>query len=166
MKETLTTIEKALFLKEQDVFSNVGVEQLADVAAVAEEVHYEAGTVIVQQDQPSEHFYIVVEGDVLAERDGIVTTVMNAGRGFGDLTLEPGARYSFTARAVTHTHVLRISIDDFVDVMLEHPEIAVGIVRALGLRLREAELQLAAIGRALQDGSGQHSTSEGSTERR
>lgn len=152
MKETLTTIEKALFLKEQEVFSNVGVEQLAEVAAVAEELHYEAGSLIVKQDEPAEYVFIVVEGDVVAERDGIVTTVINAGRGFGDLTLEAGSAYGFSARAVTHTHVLRVAIDDMVETMLEYPEIAIGIVRALGERLKEAGKQLAALGRQLQDG--------------
>jgi len=78
----------------------------------------------------------------VAERDGIVTTVVNAGRGFGDLTLEPGSAYGFTARAVTHTHVLRVAMDDLVDAMLEHPEVALGIVRALGHRLKEANKQL------------------------
>jgi CRP-like cAMP-binding protein len=107
---------------------------------------------IVKQDEPSEFVFIVIEGDVIAERDGIVTTVVNAGRGFGDLTLEAGSAYGFSARAVTHTHVLRVGIEDLVETMLDYPEIAVGIVRALGERLKEAGKQLAALGRQLQDG--------------
>jgi CRP-like cAMP-binding protein len=147
----LTTIEKALFLKELEFFSHVGIEQAAEVAATAEEVHYEPGEIVFDQGTPSQHVYLVVEGNVVAERDGIVTTVFGPGRGFGDLSMIPGSSYGFTARAVLHTHVLRFSIDTFVETMHEHPEIAVGVVRALALRLREAGQQLADLGRALQD---------------
>jgi hypothetical protein len=36
--------------------------------------------------------------------------------------------------------------------MLDYPEIAIGIVRALGERLKEAGRQLADLGKQLQDG--------------
>lgn len=152
MKETLTTIERALFLKELEFFSHVGIEQAAEIAARSEEVHYEPGQIVFRQDDPSEHVYLLIEGSVIAERDGIVTTVFVPGRGFGDLSLSPGSLYGFSAKALEHAHALRFSIEDFTDTMLEHPEIAVGVVRALALRLREAGQQLADLGRQLQDG--------------
>ena len=151
MKETLTTIEKALFLKELEFFSQVGIEQAAEIAARAEEVHYEPGQVIFRADDPSEHVYLVIEGNIVAEKDGIVTTVISPGKGFGDLSLMPGSRYGFDARTVEHTHVLRFSMEDLVETMHEHPEMAVGVVRALAIRLREAGQQLADLGRQLQD---------------
>jgi CRP/FNR family transcriptional regulator len=154
VKETLTTIEKALFFKEHEFFAGVGVEQIADIAALASELHYEAGTVIVHQEDDSEHVFIIVEGNVVIEKDGIVTNVVGTGKSFGDLTLVPGSTYGFTARAVLHTHVLRIALDDIHEAMLEHPELAVGIVRALARRLKEASQQLAQLGRQLQDGVG------------
>jgi CRP/FNR family transcriptional regulator len=156
MRETFTTIEKALFIKELEFFSHVGIEQAAEVAAHAEEVHYAPGDVIFEADNLSQHLYLVVEGNVVAERDGIVTTVFGPGRGFGDLSLSPGSFYGFTARTVEQTHVLRFAIDDFVETLHEHPEIAVGVVRALAIRLREAGEQLADLGRQLQDGHPPH----------
>jgi CRP-like cAMP-binding protein len=151
MKEMLTTIEKALFLKDLEFFSHVGIEQAAEVAARAEEVRYEAGDVIFEQDAPAQHVYLLIEGHVVAERDGIVTTVIAPGRGFGDLSMTPGSVYGVTAKAMQATHVLRFSIDGFMETMHEHPEIAVGVVRALAFRLREMGQQLADLGRALQD---------------
>jgi CRP/FNR family cyclic AMP-dependent transcriptional regulator len=156
LSETLTTIEKAIFMKEIEVFRDVGVEQVAEVARLAEEQHFEPGAVIVQQGDTSEHVYVVIDGDVVAERDGIVFLVIATGKGFGDLSLEPGSTYHFTARAATPTHVLRVSTEDLVEAMLEHPEIAVGMVRTLATRLREASQQLADLGRQLQDGADPH----------
>lgn len=154
MKPTLTTIEKALFIKELEYFEHVSIEQAADVAAVAVEAEYEPGDTVIVQGEPSEHIYLVIEGTATAERDGVVYTVFEAGRGFGDLTLGPDPRYAFTTRAATHLHVLRFSIAALVESMLEHPEIAVGIVRALATRLREVSEQLAQLSKHAQDGSG------------
>ncbi len=153
MKETLTTIEKALFLKELEFFGHVPIEQAAAVAATAQEVHFDPGTVIYQQTDPAEFIFLVLEGRVVAEQDGIISTVFGPGNGFGDLSLNAGATYAHTARVVDHTHALRFSIAEFVDTMLEHPEIAVGVVRALAIRLREAGQQLTDLNRQLQDGS-------------
>ncbi|MFQ5601239.1 MAG: Crp/Fnr family transcriptional regulator [Candidatus Krumholzibacteriia bacterium] len=151
MKETLTTIEKALFLKEIDVYGNVSVEQLADLAAVAEEIHFDPGSEIIREGQPADHGFIIVEGNVIIERDGVITSTINAPQGFGDLSLEAESGYTYTARAADHTHVLRLANDDIVEVMLEHPEIAVGMVRALASRNRELSERLADISRRFQD---------------
>ena len=153
MKETLTTIEKALFIKELAFFEHVPVEHAAAVAVVAHEVHYDPGTVLFQQGDPAEHVYLAIEGSVILERDGIVLNVLSPGEGFGDLSLVPGAKYALSARAATHVHVLRIDTDDLADTMLEHPEIALGVVRVLSHRLNEISLQTADLNRQLQDGS-------------
>jgi len=154
VKPTLTTIEKALFIKDLEFFAQVPIEQAAAVAALSVELEFEPGAVVFTQGSPSEHIFLVIEGSVLAERNGIVYTVFGPGRGFGDLTLVPDPKYGFTARAVTHLHVLRFSIAEFVETMLEHPEIAVGVVRALAVRLAEVGEQMAQLSKQVQDGSG------------
>jgi CRP/FNR family transcriptional regulator len=154
LKPTLTTIEKALFIKELEYFEHVSIEQAADVAAFATEVEYEPGATVVVQGEPSEHIFLVIEGRATAERDGVIYTVFEPGRGFGDLTLGQDPRYAFTTRAATHLHVLRFSTASLVESMLEHPEIAVGIVRALASRLREVSEQLAQLSKHVQDSSG------------
>ena len=153
MKETLTTIEKALFLKDLTFFEHIPIEQAAAVAHIAHEVHFEAGSVILQQGDPAEYVFLPIEGNTILERDGIVLNVLGAGEGFGDLSLVPGALYALSARAATHLHVLRLHVDDLADTMLEHPEVAVGVVRALSNRLRELTQQMADLNRQLQDGS-------------
>lgn len=153
MKETLTTIEKALFLKELTFFEQIPIEQAAAVAQIAHEAHYDAGTLVVTQGDPAEFVFLPVEGSVIIERDGIVLNVLGVGEGFGDLSLIPGARYALSARAATHLHVLRLSADELAESMLEHPEVALGVVRALSTRLREVSQQMADLNRQLQDGS-------------
>lgn len=154
MKATLTTIEKALFIKDLEYFEHVSIEQAAAVAAQAIELEFEPGAVLFERGDPAEHIFLVIEGSVMAERDGVVYTVFGPGRGFGDLSLAANAQYNFTARAATHLHVLRFSLDEFKESMLEHPEIAVGVVRALATRIAELGDQMAQLTRHAQDGSG------------
>ncbi|MEE8577528.1 MAG: cyclic nucleotide-binding domain-containing protein, partial [candidate division Zixibacteria bacterium] len=60
----LTVIEKVIFLQNVDVFDHVPTEQLAYLAAVAEEVTYEAGTDVFKEDDPSDSLYLILEGQV------------------------------------------------------------------------------------------------------
>ena len=151
MSETLTTIEKALLLKDLEFFRNVSVEQLAVVAALAEEVRFAAGDVILRPDDPSEYVYVLLEGSAVVERDGIITTVVQAGRGIGDLRFEPGATYGMGLRAVQDVFALRLAEADFADAVLDQAEIALGVIRALAMRLREVGQQMAALSREVQE---------------
>jgi CRP-like cAMP-binding protein len=153
MRESLTTIEKALVMKELEYFHDVPVEQLAEIAGVATEMHFEAGDVLVEPSDPADHAYAVVEGDLVVERDGVVTTVISAGRGFGDLSFKPAATFQLRIRALTETLVLRIAVSDLLEAMLEQPEIAVGLVRGLSVRVSELSQQVATLSRHLQDGT-------------
>jgi len=153
MRESLTTIEKALVLKELEYFRDASVEQLSEIAGVATELHFEAGDIIVEPTDPSEHAYALIEGDVVVERDGVVTHVISAGRGFGDLSFTPGATFGLRIRALTEVSALRVSVNDLLEAMLDQPEIAVGFVRGLSVRLSEMSQQVAALSRHLQDGT-------------
>jgi len=153
MTETLTTIEKALFFKELPFFAHVPIEAMATVAANAEEAHYEPGAVIMAQGQPAEYVFITLEGHVVVEKDGIVITVLDPGQGFGDLSLTPDATNAIHVRAVEHVHLLRFSLAGFTDTLLDHPEVAVGVIRAVSLRMRELSDQITELRRQMQDGS-------------
>ena len=153
MRESLTTIEKALMLKEIEYFRDATVEQLAEIAGVATELHFEAGDVIVEPTDPADQAYALIEGDVVVERDGIVTHVISAGRGFGDLSFTPGASLGLRIRAMTEVAALRVSVNDLLEAKIEQPEISVGFVRGLSVRLREMSQQVAALSRHLQDGT-------------
>ena len=59
-----TTIEKVIFLQNVDVFSEVPTEQLAYVAAIAEEVSYLKNDDIYETNHPSDALYLVLEGKV------------------------------------------------------------------------------------------------------
>ena len=60
----LTVVEKVLFLQDVDVFQNTSTEDLAYIAAITEEVHYQAGSEIFRESEASDSMYLVIESDM------------------------------------------------------------------------------------------------------
>lgn len=79
----LTVIEKVIFLQNVEVFTDVPTEDLAYLAAIAEEVNYKSGEDIYKKDEPSDALYLVLEGKVRLHRDGSEITIANPKDAFG-----------------------------------------------------------------------------------
>jgi len=106
-----TTIEKVIFLQNVDVFSTVPTEQLAYVAAIAEEVSYLENDDIYETSTPSDALYLVIEGRVKLHRDGDEITTAVAGEAFGTWALfddEPRVTTA-TAKDLGNALIIRFS---------------------------------------------------------
>ena len=103
-----TTIEKVIFLQNVDVFSEVPTEQLAYVAAIAEEVSYLKNDDIYETNHPSDALYLVLEGKVKLHRDGEEITTAGAKEAFGTWALFDDEPRVTTASAVEDSRLLRI----------------------------------------------------------
>ena len=60
----LTTIEKVIFLQEVDIFEQTSTENLAQIAAITEELQIAKDHVIYQEGDNSDSMYLVVEGKI------------------------------------------------------------------------------------------------------
>ena len=56
----LTTIEKVLFLQDIDMFEFTTTEDLSHIAAITEEVEYEADSIVFKEEEISDSMYVVV----------------------------------------------------------------------------------------------------------
>jgi CRP-like cAMP-binding protein len=61
---------------------------------------------------------------------------------FGETALLVANKRLATVRAVEPVKALRISSETFQAFLLEHPRVAIGMLRALTLRLREVEQRI------------------------
>lgn len=132
----LTVIEKVILLRNVDVFDKVPTEQLAYLAAIAEEVEYAAGDDIYRVQDRSDALYLVLSGKVRLHRDGREITVAEDREAFGTWALFDDAPRVATATAETEAHVLRINRDDFVDLLAENVQITEGVLKTMVGRLR------------------------------
>jgi len=105
-----TTIEKVIFLQNVDVFSHVVTEQLAYIAAIAEEVSYLEKDVIFEVNQESDSMFVVAGGKVKLDRDGEEITTVGEKEAFGTWSLFDDEPRVATATAVEDSLLLRKNV--------------------------------------------------------
>jgi CRP/FNR family transcriptional regulator, dissimilatory nitrate respiration regulator len=142
MEETLSLLEKTAFLKGVDLFSGVPSEMLAQLAARAREVHFDAGQVIYREGEANHGLFMVVEGLVEVRKGRALDSVRGPGVGFGELALAEGEPHQTTAVATLDTHALQVATDAFFDTMLDFPEVALAMIRSLSTHIGEMAQRL------------------------
>lgn len=132
----LNVIEKVMFLQHVDVFGDVPSEQLAYLAAIAEEVSFLEGEVVYREQDPSDGLYLVLDGKVRLERGG--NQILSAGPedAFGTWSLFDDEPRVVSATASEDARLLRIDREDFVDLLADHVQITQAILKTMVKRLR------------------------------
>ncbi len=134
----LSTVEKVLFLKSIDLFSQIPGEDLTQVAMVSVEEAHEPGDEIFSEGEAGDALYLVLDGKVRVHKQDRVLAELGERECFGEMALLDAAPRSATVTALGDTNLLKISREDFQEIMSEKPEIAVGIIKVLTRRLRNA----------------------------
>jgi len=124
----------------------------ADAAAVLEAAMTRRslvrGHVVFHEGDTGDRLFVVVDGKVKISRaaaDGRenLLAVLGPGEMFGELSLfDPGPRTA-TASAITETTLASLDHDDLRPVLLERPQVAVHLLRALAQRLRRTNEAMA-----------------------
>jgi len=134
----LSTLEKVLFLKSIDLFSQIPGEDLAQVALIAVEEPRESGEIIFSEGEPGDAFYLVLDGKVRMHHQEKMVAELGERECFGEMALLDSAPRSATVTTVNDTNLLKIARDEFHEILTEKPEIALGIIKVLSRRLRTA----------------------------
>lgn len=130
------------FLARVPIFANCTAEEIAAIAAVAQESAFQAGQIIVTQGTPGQAFYLILSGRVEIIRDGQSLGAFGPGDFFGEMSLLDQAPRSATIRALDATTCLMLSSWDFKSLLERYPSIAVKLLEVLSRRLRVADERL------------------------
>ncbi len=132
------TVEKVLFLKSIDLFSQIPGEDLSQIALITDEVHFESGDEIFQQGEGGQTLFFIIEGKVRIHAAGVAEDldVVRERAVFGEMALLDSEPRSASATAVSDVICLKIERDDFNEILAEKAEIAQGIIKVLTRRLR------------------------------
>lgn len=130
------------------VFATLDPEDVEKVAELAVPRAFEAGQVVFREGDASDTCYVVRSGSARAVRehpDGRTITLATFGPGdiFGELAMFEDELRSATVEAVRATEVVAVLGPDMRRLMVEHPQISVRLVIALGRRLRDTNERLA-----------------------
>lgn len=126
------------------LFSDLRGGDLERLALAARERSYPKNSVIVFEDDPGDALFVVVSGQVkvvLTAEDGreVILSVRDAGDFFGEMSLIETEPRSAHVIAMEDARLLVLRREDFQKCLGEIPQIAVGLLRAMCRRLRQAD---------------------------
>ncbi len=133
------TVEKVLFLKSIDLFSQIPGEDLSQIALITDELQFDSGDEIVRQGDNGQTLFLIIAGKVRIHAEGVADDLAVLGeRGvFGEMSLLDNEPRSASVTAMTDVVCLKIERDDFNEILAEKSEIAQGVIKVLTRRLRD-----------------------------
>lgn len=130
---------RILFLKNTSIFKEVATDDLRLVAHVLEEEKRYRGDVVFEKNDHGENLYVVIEGKVgitLDIRKSDYVATMSKGDCFGEMNLIDGLPRSATAVVLEDVRMLKLGKQKMQGLILSYPELGLGMLKALSLRLR------------------------------
>ncbi len=133
---SLTVVDRVVALHAVPLFAAVPGRTLAAVAVGAQEVPVSAGDEVIAEGVVEDHLFVVVRGRLRASHAGRVLRELGPGSTVGELAaLVPEPR-SATVRALEDGLLLRIDKVVLDELLVDHPELAAGVIRTLVTMLR------------------------------
>lgn len=132
----LSTIEKVLILKQVDVFQQTPDDVLADIAALLEELEIPADETIFHKGDLGDSLYIVVGGRLRVDDGERLLNHLGERDVFGEMALLDAEPRVASVTAVEPTRLLRLDQAPFYELIVDRPEVAIGLIRVLTARLR------------------------------
>jgi len=138
--------ERVLLLKKSPVFSEVSTEDLRVVAGALEEAAYFVGDRIFDIDDQGDHMYILQSGKIgisIAPDPETREFVAELGPGecFGEMNILDEKPRSATAHVLEDSRLLTLEKARLRGLINQYPELALGMLRGLSLRLRAANIR-------------------------
>jgi CRP/FNR family transcriptional regulator len=138
---------KIEILRHSGVFAGLSADELTNLADLAVEQEFEAGSFIFWEGQAPEWLFVLVDGRVKVIKHSpsgkeFIVAFFGAGEMFGEVAVFQEQPYPATAQAVEETRVLGIRRADLLGFLAQNPKVALRIISVLGSRLRDAQNRL------------------------
>ena len=139
--------ERLILLKKSPIFSMVMTDDLRVVAQAMEKQQYFAGDRIFEIGDQGDHLYIIVSGKVgisleAKPSDTSYVAVLSSGDCFGEMNLLDDLPRSATAEVIEDTTLLSLEKTCLRGLIQSYPDMSIGILRSLSLRLRDVNQKL------------------------
>jgi len=136
--------ERALLERMRSVplFSGLKEKQLKSILSNGKQHSYPAGKVIESEGEDGVAFYLIIDGEVEVKRKQRVLAKLGAGDFFGEMTLIDRSPRSSDVVAVSETTCIVVPIWNFRALVRSSSDIAMNLLKALSMRLRESNKAL------------------------
>ena len=139
--------KRILLLKNAPAFSQVKTEDLKVVAQSLEEEIYFSGERVFDIDEHGDCMYIIQSGKIGISLDkgghnNNITFVAELGEGepFGEMNLLDDLPRSASAHVIEDSTLLTLEKSRLRGLIINYPELSLGMLKSLCLRLRQANL--------------------------
>jgi CRP/FNR family transcriptional regulator len=140
MTVSLTASASAI-LKEVPIFSSLTEQEFAFLTARVMPRKFGASEIIFSEGDPCEGLYVVETGHIRIFKSSPggreqVLSIDGPGSSVAELPVFDGGSYPASAQAVSECGLLFFSKQDFQSLCLQHPQVALKVLRVVGGRLR------------------------------
>ena len=127
-------------LRRAKAFASLTEEELKAVALCAREHQFEKAQMICEEGQASAALYVIVAGEVELESAARRQAVkrLKEGDTFGEVSMLGDQPYALTTMALSDVSTLIIDRDTLKELIEYYPNIALGLMRELALRLGQS----------------------------
>lgn len=126
---------KVELIKRVPLFSQCSKRELAEVAAVADEIDLREGKELTRQGRPGREFFVLIEGEADVRKDGRKIATMKGGDFFGEIALVSSKPRTATVVATTPLRVLVLTERSFKRLLERSPSIQLKVLQALAERI-------------------------------
>jgi CRP-like cAMP-binding protein len=129
---------KIELLKKAPLFSDCSRRELSEIAMIADEVDFPAGTALMKEGETGKEFVVVVDGAVEIRRGGKLVPLKGDATFFGETALLTGTPRNATVTTTTPVRALVITARAFGRLLTDSPGIQRKILSSLATRLPDA----------------------------
>jgi CRP/FNR family transcriptional regulator len=128
-------------LRQVPIFSGLTDAEFSFITARVLERHFSASELIFSEGEPCAGLFVVQSGNVRIFKSSAsgreqVLSIDGAGSSIAELPVFDGGSYPASAEALSDTTLLFVSKQDFQALCLQHPQVALKVLRVVGGRLR------------------------------
>lgn len=143
--QTLSLMERILFLRRVPLFADLPPADLKQIAAIAGEHLFSDGETITEQGEMGDEMFIIISGQVrvVAESGGEAEEIVRRGSGeyVGEMSIIDRQPRMASLIAAGEVRTLCINQAEFEEILRLRPETSLAVMRVLCERLRERDLK-------------------------
>ena len=128
--------------KDVALFGGCNASELGRLASLTTEHSVPPGQVLTERGEPGTAFFVIVDGEATATREGTHLAKLGPGSFFGELALLDGGSRTATVVSDSEMRLLVLSRREFMSLHSAAPSVAYKMLVELGSRLRKADEML------------------------
>jgi CRP-like cAMP-binding protein len=126
---------KVALLRKAPLFADLSKGELEHLAKVTEDLEVEAGRALCKEGEVASEFFVIIEGEAEATKDGKSLRTMGEGDFFGEIALLEDIPRTATVTATSPLRFFVLTRQSFWSMLDAMPDVERKILRALGRRV-------------------------------